>query len=72
MHSKLNYKEDSKIHSDIVNSSITCSKCGKKVLIMYDRLICKRCGTLVFKKKEDEFKYRLSEKIIRNKKTKFI
>ena len=63
MQSNLNCREDSKVHSDITNSSIKCHKCGKRVAVMHDQLVCKRCGTLVFKRKKDEFKFRMREQL---------
>lgn len=38
-------------------------KCGHSVEIYHEKRICTHCGKYVFKNKEDEFKYRLNEKI---------
>lgn len=65
MPEKLSFKEDSKIHSAIVNSSIQCPKCKRRIAIMHDKLVCKSCGTLVFKHKKDEFIFRLKEKKVK-------
>ena len=62
----MSYKDDVKLHTAIQQKHIKC-KCGKSVLVMYDKVICKQCGKLVFRTKELEFKYRLEEQIKRSK-----
>ena len=40
-------------------------KCGHRVVIPYwvEKQVCDWCGRYVFKTKEDEFKYRLKERL---------
>jgi ribosomal protein S27AE len=38
-------------------------KCGHIIYVYKDKRICSNCGKYVFKNKEDEFKYRLNEKL---------
>ena len=42
-----------------------CKKCGCTRLILgnYKRLICKNCGSYVFKNDREEFKYRVKERL---------
>lgn len=48
------------------DSKITC-KCGHRILMgLEERKVCSWCGNYIFKTKEDEFKYRLEEKMKKN------
>ena len=40
--------------------------CGHSVDVYHDKRICTHCGRYVFKNKEEEFKYRLNEKLKSN------
>lgn len=51
-----------KLESAIDQITIKCP-CGHSVEVYHDKRICTYCGKYVFKNKEDEFKYRLNEKI---------
>lgn len=57
------YKSVDKRESKRTESKITC-KCGHRILMgLEERKVCSWCGNYVFKTKEDEFKYRLEEKM---------
>ena len=62
---KLRTKDDI-WYNNLTNSldlyKVKC-KCGKKVVVLNDKKICSHCGNYVFKNKEEEFKYRVKEKI---------
>lgn len=47
--------------------SVKC-KCGHSILIAnrYNKLVCSWCGAMVFKTPQDEFKYRLNERLKKN------
>lgn len=51
-----------KLESAIDQITFKCS-CGHSVEVYQDKRICTHCGKYVFKNKEDEFKYRLNERI---------
>lgn len=53
-----------KIHQERTDNTYKC-KCGHSVVIRpnQDKLLCHWCNKWVFKNREDEFKYRLKEKI---------
>lgn len=58
--------KDDRWYNNLTNSlepyKVEC-KCGKKVIVLRDKKICSHCGNYVFKSKEEEFKYRVKEKI---------
>lgn len=58
----------SKILNDITQATIKCS-CGHSVLIpqKQNKFICSWCGNYVFRTKEEEFKYRMKEKLLKEK-----
>ena len=62
-------KELDKILNDITKSRIKC-KCGHSVVLpnRADKAICNWCGNYVFKNKEVEFKHRVKENLIKQKK----
>ena len=51
-----------RLESAIDQITVKCP-CGHSVEVYHDKRICNHCGKYVFKNKEDEFKYRLNEKI---------
>lgn len=53
-----------KLESAIDEITFKCP-CGHSVEVFRDRRVCNHCGRLIFKNKEDEFKYRLREKLNR-------
>ena len=61
-------KDIEKYVEEMRNHKYIC-KCGHKVYIAYnkEKAICSWCNNYVFKSKEDEFRYRLQEKIRRTK-----
>jgi ribosomal protein S27E len=44
---------------------VRCKKCGWGRIFVggYTRLICKNCGSYVFKNDKEEFKYRVKERL---------
>lgn len=60
----LTVKEHERMSEEYDKVKYQC-KCGHKVVIpkWVDKQLCKWCGNYVFKTKEDEFKYRMKEKI---------
>lgn len=61
------YDEDSRMFQMYANYKKKCS-CGHVVVMRPDieKVICTFCGKYVFNKKEDEFKYRIKEKMMRS------
>jgi hypothetical protein len=48
--------------------SAYCEHCGHTQRLWgEDKYICKHCGTMVFRNEKIRFKYRLNEKLIRNR-----
>jgi DNA-directed RNA polymerase subunit RPC12/RpoP len=48
--------------------SAYCEKCGHRQMLWGgEKNICRHCGTMVFKDDKTRFKYRLNEKIIRER-----
>ena len=46
-------------------------KCGKRVMISkQDRALCSECGHWVYKDKQTEFKYKMKENLIKEKRNK--
>ena len=58
------YKDDTKIFNMYAKYKKKCS-CGHSVVInpSRDKIVCNYCGKFVFRSKEDEFKYRIKEKL---------
>ena len=56
-------------YTDEINKHKYLCKCGKKVYIGANRekALCGWCGNYVFKNKEDEFKYRINERLRNDK-----
>ena len=61
-------KDIEKYVEEMRNHKYIC-KCGHKVYIAYnkEKAICSWCGKYVFKSKEDEFKYRINERLRNDK-----
>ena len=61
---KRSYEEDTKYFNELAKYRKNC-KCGHSVIIKPNRekVVCTHCGRYVFNKKENEFKYRLKEKL---------
>ena len=68
MKKMLTIKEYEKMTDEYDKVKYEC-RCGHRVVIpkWVDKQICKWCNNYVFKNKEDEFKYRLQEKMRKNK-----
>ena len=58
-------KDQEKLHNVITKNITKKCKCGHSVDVLGKKKICTHCGNYVFKNKEEEFKYRLEEKIKR-------
>lgn len=58
------YKDDSKMFDEYTNNTVKCT-CGHSVVIRptVEKVICTWCQKYVFRNKEDEFKYRIKEKL---------
>ncbi len=61
-------KELTLLLNDMTKSRVKCS-CGHSVLIptRKDKTICSWCGNYVFRNKQDEFKYRFKENLLKEK-----
>ena len=66
MKEKLTFTQMEKLQEELSNHTYTCN-CGHRVVILpqKDKVICNWCKHYVFKNKQDEFKYRINEKIRR-------
>lgn len=66
MKEKLTIPQMQKLQDELNNYTYTC-ECGHRVVILpqKDKVICNWCKHYVFKNKQDEFKYRINEKIRR-------
>ena len=64
MYTKLGNKEFKRMTEEYDKVKYTC-KCGHRVVIPYnkEKNICSWCHNYVFKNNQEEFKYRLKEKI---------
>ena len=60
--------EMQKFQDALNEHTYTCS-CGHRVVIMpyVDKVLCNWCKHYVFKNKSDEFKYRLNERLLKNR-----
>lgn len=68
MKEKLTIPQMQKLQDELNNYTYTCD-CGHRVVILpqKDKVICNWCKHYVFKNKQEEFKYRMNEKIRRLK-----
>ena len=66
MRDKLTIPQIEKLENELHKHTYTC-QCGHRVLIMphEEKKLCSWCKFYVFKNKQDEFKYRINEKIRR-------
>ena len=66
MKEKLTIPQMQKLQDELNNYTYTC-ECGHRVVILpqKDKVICNWCKHYVFKNKQEEFKYRMNEKIRR-------
>ena len=64
MRKVLSINKFNKLNEELDKVKYKC-KCGHRVVIPYfmDKNICSWCHRYVFKSKEDEFKFRLKEKL---------
>ncbi len=63
----LSVKEFERMTDEYCKVKYLC-KCGHRVIIpnWVDKQLCNWCGNYVFKTKEDEFKFRMKEKMRKN------
>lgn len=68
MYKTLNNKEFNRLSNEYDKVKYMC-KCGHRVIIPYyvDKQLCSWCHEYVFKSKEDEFKFRLNERLRKEK-----
>ena len=65
----LSLKEIKILSSEQTKNRILCKNCGHgKLLGKQDEVICDHCGNFIFKDDETEFKYRLRQNLIKQKK----
>lgn len=64
----LSINEFNKLNEELDKVKYTC-KCGHRVIIPYhlDKNICSWCHRYVFKSKEAEFKFRMNERLRKEK-----
>lgn len=65
----LSYKEIEKQDQERAKARQYCEHCGHSILIPVTtkKRLCTHCGNLVFKSKNEEFKHRLKEELIKRK-----
>jgi ribosomal protein L37E len=65
MEKVLTIKEFNKMSEEYAKVKYTCKNCGRKAIIPYnvDKQLCKWCKYYVFKSDQEEFKYRIKEKV---------
>jgi DNA-directed RNA polymerase subunit RPC12/RpoP len=67
----LSYKEISTLSSEQSKCKKICSYCGSRRLLgMQDKVVCKECNHYIFKDGRTEFKHRLKEEMIKEKRQK--
>jgi len=66
MKEKLTFTQMEKLQEELSNHTYTCNR-GHRVVILpqKDKVICNWCKHYGFKNKQEEFKYRMNEKIRR-------
>lgn len=64
------FAKDEKMATVYRKATVYC-KCGHSIVMSARReyKLCNHCGSLVFKNKKAEFKYRLNEAIAKNKRS---
>ena len=66
----MTYKEQEKLLSNVFEKlTVYCPTCEHPIIFTTknDMRICSHCGNAVFKNKETEFKYRIREKIYKER-----
>ncbi|MBQ4263096.1 MAG: hypothetical protein IJB83_02490 [Bacilli bacterium] len=67
----MTFKEkEEKLSTVFISLTKKCDTCGHSIIFTtkVDMRICSYCGNAVFKDKQTEFKYRVKEKIYKEKK----
>lgn len=69
MYKTLTVKEYDRMSDEYDKVKYQCKRCGHRVVIPHniDKQICSWCHHYVFKNDEDEFRYRMNEKMRNNK-----
>ena len=63
----MTFEEQKKLDNFIKKNLNRKCECGHSInFINSDKIICTHCGKYVFKNKEDEFKYKLNQKLKKN------
>lgn len=66
--SRKQLKEDMKVGLIYAESSVKCKTCGHAMLLAgRDRRVCSWCGNYIYKDDKTEFKYKLKEKILKER-----
>ena len=63
----MNFKEDTKRLNELFKNKVKCKCSHTFVLTVKDRALCSHCGNWVYRTPELEFKYKLQEKIEKEK-----
>ncbi len=65
----MSYVEDTRYFNERTLIKKKCKHCGhtQPIYIMQDKVVCKWCHNYIFKNDLDEFKYRLKEKQIKER-----
>ena len=61
----MSLNDEIKLHTAITKNITKKCKCVHSVDVYEKKKLCTYCGNYVFKNKEDEFKYRLNEKMLK-------
>ena len=64
----MSYKSDTKLFEEQQKAKITC-ECGHRVLMgtKKDRIICSWCKNYVYKDKATEFRYKMQERMLKER-----
>lgn len=66
---RIQFKADVDQAKVVKADSAYCEVCGHRQMLWgEEKCICRHCGTMVFKDDKTKFKYRLNERIIRERK----
>lgn len=66
----MTYKDDTRYFADLQSRKRTCKYCGhtQSMHILLDKVVCRWCHHYIFRNELDEFKYRLRERQIKERK----
>lgn len=65
----MSYAEDTRYFNERQSIKRKCKHCGhtQPIHILLDKVVCRWCHNYIFRNELDEFKYRLKEKQIKEK-----